>query len=141
MNGRNGRPLIAVTLGDPGGIGAEVIVKALADDELRRSARFVVFGLHEIMSYAADQAEVMPYWFRIPHDELGAVESGVVVADFDEYALFSPLIKRPTAESGHASMRFLDEALAVVRADRRSSSSASALTMTSAPMPPGSPGK
>ena len=91
MNGRNARPLIAVTLGDPGGIGAEVIVKALADDELRRSARFVVFGLHEIMSYAADQAEVMPYWFRIPHDELGAVESGVVVADFDEYALFSPL--------------------------------------------------
>ena len=118
MNGRNARPLIAVTLGDPGGIGAEVIVKALADDELRRSARFVVFGLHEIMSYAADQAEVMPYWFRIPHDELGAVESGVVVADFDEYALFSPLIKRPTAESGHASMRFLNEALAVVRTGR-----------------------
>ncbi len=116
MNGRNAKPLIAVTLGDPGGIGAEVIVKALADDELRRSARFVVFGLHEIMSYAADQAELMPYWFRIPHDELGAVESGVVVADFDEYALFSPLIKRPTAESGHASMRFLNEALAVVRA-------------------------
>ncbi len=118
MNGRNARPLIAVTLGDPGGIGAEVIVKALADNELRRSARFVVFGLHEIMSYAADQAEVMPYWFRIPHDELGAVESGVVVADFDEYALFSPLIKRPTAESGHASMRFLNEALAVVRAGK-----------------------
>jgi len=118
MNGRNTRPLIAVTLGDPGGIGAEVIVKALADDELRRSARFVVFGLHEIMSYAADQAELMPYWFRVPHDELGAVESGVVVADFDEYALFSPLIKRPTAESGHASMRFLNEALAVVRAGR-----------------------
>ena len=118
MNGRNAKPLIAVTLGDPGGIGAEVIVKALADDELRRSARFVVFGLHEIMSYAADQAEVMPYWFRIPHEELGAVESGVVVADFDEYALFSPLIKRPTAESGHASMRFLDEALDVVRAGK-----------------------
>ncbi len=118
MSRGNGKPLIAVTLGDPGGIGAEVIVKALADDELRRSARFVVFGLHEIMSYAADQAEVMPYWFRIPHDELGAVESGVVVADFDEYALFSPLIKRPTAESGHASMRFLDEALAVVQAGK-----------------------
>ena len=48
MRGGNAKPLIAVTLGDPGGIGAEVIVKALADDELRRSARFVVFGLHLI---------------------------------------------------------------------------------------------
>ena len=115
MNSRNDRPLIAITMGDPGGIGAEVIVKALADSELRRSARFAIFGLHEIMSYAADQAEVMPYWFRIPHDEMSLIESGVVVADFDEYALFSPVLKRPTAESGHASMRFLDEAVSAVR--------------------------
>ena len=26
MNSRNGRPVIAITMGDPGGIGAEVIV-------------------------------------------------------------------------------------------------------------------
>ncbi len=112
---RNHKPLIAITMGDPGGIGAEVIVKALADEELRKSARFAIFGLHEILSCAADQAEVLPYWFRIPHEELGVIESGVVVADFDEYALFSPLLKRPTAESGHASMRFLEEAITAMR--------------------------
>lgn len=37
-------PRIAVTLGDPRGIGPEVTAAALADDELRRSARFVVVG-------------------------------------------------------------------------------------------------
>lgn len=111
----NHKPLIAITLGDPGGIGAEVIVKALADPETRQSARFVIFGLHEIMMYAADLAEVLPFWFRIPHDEVRAIESGVVVADYDEYALFSPLLKRPTAESGHASMRFVDEAVAALQ--------------------------
>ena len=116
MNGN--KPLIAVTMGDPGGIGAEVIVKALADPELRKSARFVIFGLHESLCYAGDQAEVLPYWFRIPHEELGAVGSGVVVADFDEYTLFSPLIKRPTAESGHASIRFLTEAISAMRFGR-----------------------
>ena len=39
------RPTIGISMGDPGGIGAEVIVKALADPELRKLARFVVFGL------------------------------------------------------------------------------------------------
>lgn len=35
---------IAVTLGDPAGIGPEVVLKALADHEVRRLARFAVFG-------------------------------------------------------------------------------------------------
>lgn len=105
------KPLIAITMGDPGGIGAEVIVKALADEKLRKSARFIIFGMHEILEYAADRAEITPYWFRVPHEDIGSLASGVVVADFDEYALFSPLIQRPTAESGHASMRFLNEAI------------------------------
>lgn len=110
------KPLIAITMGDPAGIGAEVIVKALADPDLRRSARFVIFGLNEILEYAADRAEVMPFWFRVPHEEVSQIESGVLIADYDEYALFTPLVKRPTAEGGHASMRFLDDALDLVRA-------------------------
>ncbi|MDE3103740.1 MAG: 4-hydroxythreonine-4-phosphate dehydrogenase PdxA [Acidobacteriota bacterium] len=37
-------PRIAVTLGDPAGIGAEVTLKALADPALRRSAEWVLVG-------------------------------------------------------------------------------------------------
>ena len=37
-------PRIAVTLGDPAGIGPEVALKALADDGVRGLARFAVFG-------------------------------------------------------------------------------------------------
>jgi 4-hydroxythreonine-4-phosphate dehydrogenase len=37
-------PRIGVTLGDPAGIGPEVALKALRDDEVRRLARFAVFG-------------------------------------------------------------------------------------------------
>jgi 4-hydroxythreonine-4-phosphate dehydrogenase len=104
-------PVVAITMGDPAGIGAEVIVKALADPELRRAARFVIYGLHEILEYAAGQAELTPCWFRVPHEELNGIQSGVVVADYDEYGLLSPNIRRPTAECGHASMRFLDDAI------------------------------
>ncbi len=38
------RPRIAVTMGDPAGIGPEIIVKALADPRVRRAARMVVVG-------------------------------------------------------------------------------------------------
>ncbi len=38
------RPLIAITLGDPSGIGAEVVVKALADPAVHASGRLFVIG-------------------------------------------------------------------------------------------------
>ena len=51
------RPTIAITMGDPAGIGPEVIVKALADPVLRHRARYIIFGMNELLAYAADLAE------------------------------------------------------------------------------------
>ncbi|MEM7577078.1 MAG: hypothetical protein AAF328_06330, partial [Planctomycetota bacterium] len=59
------KPVIGITMGDPAGVGAEVVVKALADPKLRRRARFVIFGLNEQLTYAADLAETEPYWHRL----------------------------------------------------------------------------
>ena len=39
-----GRPIVAITMGDAAGIGPEIIVKALADAELRSKARMLVIG-------------------------------------------------------------------------------------------------
>lgn len=109
------RPLIGITMGDPGGIGAEVIVKALADPDLRRRGRFLIYGLAESLSYAADLAEVNPFWFRMPHEAVGRIESGVIVADFDEFTVFTPAVRYPTSDGGIASMRFLDNAIQAAR--------------------------
>ncbi|MGQ9682889.1 MAG: 4-hydroxythreonine-4-phosphate dehydrogenase PdxA [Anaerolineae bacterium] len=38
------RPLLAVTMGDPAGVGPEVVVKALANARVRRAARALVIG-------------------------------------------------------------------------------------------------
>jgi len=108
---QNEKPLIAITMGDPAGIGAEVVVKALADPEVRKLGRFVIYGLNEAIEYAADIAEINPYWFRLPHELAGRIESGVVVADYDEFSIFSPAIRFATVEGGEASMRFLDDAI------------------------------
>lgn len=106
-----GKPLIGITMGDPAGIGAEVIVKALADPEVRQLGRFVIYGLSESMMYAADLAEINAFWFRLPHETVPRIESGVIVADFDEFAFPPGRVHISTAEGGTASMRFLDAAL------------------------------
>ncbi|HOW70652.1 MAG TPA: 4-hydroxythreonine-4-phosphate dehydrogenase PdxA [Phycisphaerae bacterium] len=105
------RPLIGITMGEPGGIGAEVVVKALADPAVRRLGRFIIYGLAENLEYAADLAEVNPYWFRLPHELVTRIESGTVVADFDDFSVFGPAIRHPTAQGGEASMRFLNAAI------------------------------
>ena len=38
------KPIIAITMGDPAGIGPEVIVKALADPAIKKAARPLILG-------------------------------------------------------------------------------------------------
>lgn len=107
----NGKPLIGITMGDPGGIGAEVTIKALADPDIRRLGRFIIYGLNDAVEIAADAAEINPFWFRLPHELVQRIESGVVVADFDEFGSYQPYVHQATSAGGIASMRFFDTAI------------------------------
>ncbi len=105
------QPVIGVTMGDPAGIGPEVVVKALAEPEIRRAAKFVVFGLDEQLEYAADHAEIRPYWGRHQHEKISRdYPYKVVVADYDEYAV-APWVKGPSKAGGEASLRFCLDAI------------------------------
>lgn len=104
------RPLIGISMGDPLGVGPEVIVKTLADPVLRSRARFLVFGLHDVLEVAADQAEISCFWWREPYDGTARVGTGVLAADFDE---LQPVrcngMRGPDSLAGHASFRFVEE--------------------------------
>ena len=45
-------PKIALTMGDPAGVGPEIVVKALADPEMAALARWVVVGDSRILAMA-----------------------------------------------------------------------------------------
>ena len=107
------RPVIGITMGDPSGIGPEIVVKALADPAVRNLARFVVYGMNELMAYAADQAEVDPFWWRLQHDSPRArfdLGHDVVVLDYDEYSILGQVVHRSTGQGGQASLAFLRDA-------------------------------
>ncbi|MEO0514411.1 MAG: hypothetical protein AAF086_03845, partial [Planctomycetota bacterium] len=109
------KPVIGITMGEPGGICPEVVVKALADPAVRKLARFVIYGMNELISYAADLAEIDPYWHRLQHDspraEYGLVHD-VVVLDYDEYSMLTTRDNGPSKVGGQASARFLEDAIA-----------------------------
>ncbi len=108
------RPVIGVTMGEPAGIGPEVVVKALADPAVRRLARFVIYGMNELLSYAADLAEIEPFWWRLQHDSSRAefdFVHDVIVLDYDQYSMLGQAMHRPTKQGGQASLAFLDDAV------------------------------
>jgi len=103
--------VIGVTMGDAAGIGPEVVVKALADPEVRRAAKFIVFGMNEQLCYAADRAEIEPFWGRHQHEKISReYPYKVVVADYDEYSV-PPWLREPSRIAGEASIKFCSDAI------------------------------
>jgi len=108
--------VIGVTMGDAAGIGPEVVVKALADPEVRRAAKYIVFGMNEHLCYAADRAEIEPFWGRHQHEKIGReYPYKAVVADYDEYSV-PPWLKEPSRVAGEASVKFCVDAIAAAKA-------------------------
>jgi 4-hydroxythreonine-4-phosphate dehydrogenase len=114
-------PRIAVTLGDPGGIGPEVIVKALNDRKVFRRASIRVLGLGSVLDDAAERVGVTPYWQRVPFEGAEihvADEPGVTLLDY-EPAFAEPRSwpRKPNKPAGLLSSRFVDDAIAMSRLD------------------------
>jgi len=114
-NSISAQPVIGITMGDPAGIGPEVVVKALAEPVIRKAAKFIIFGMDESLRYAADRAEIEPFWGRHQHEKISRdYPYKVVVADYDDYSLPS-WVKGPSMAGGEASLRFCIDAIEAAR--------------------------
>jgi 4-phospho-D-threonate 3-dehydrogenase / 4-phospho-D-erythronate 3-dehydrogenase len=105
------KPTIAVTLGDPGGIGPEVIVKALADRALRQSAHFRMYGPAAALSAAALDAGIEPYWWRVNH--ASAVLSTTTAHDVVvlDYPAEEPFPRQANRAAGDLSFHLVEDAI------------------------------
>ncbi len=92
------RPMIGITLGDPSGVGPEIVAATIAklDDELRR--RLIVFCDRTILSRAFAQR----CGSRVP-DDLQVVDRGALSAD-------KATVGRPTADGAAAQVAYLEAA-------------------------------
>ncbi|MDE2939301.1 MAG: 4-hydroxythreonine-4-phosphate dehydrogenase PdxA [Chloroflexota bacterium] len=80
------KPAIAITMGDPCGIGPEVVVKALADPRVYASCRPMVIGNTYAMNQAV-RATGLPLAIRETDDPIGAGEDPATVDVVDIHNL------------------------------------------------------
>ena len=106
------KPRIAVTMGDPAGVGPELCVRALNDPELREIAQLVVFGDAVVLKEAASatgQRFDFPVsdasqWRTVSHSDSVVVDLCAI-----EPSQFKPGII--SASTGQASYEYIDAAI------------------------------
>jgi 4-hydroxythreonine-4-phosphate dehydrogenase len=107
------RPIIGITMGDPCGIGPEVILRALARKSLRRSARFVLLGSSAILNEVARKFDLDASFLRPV--KVFAVGGGERVTLVNLASLPRSLALRgeATAEGGRASIALVEQGIAL----------------------------
>ncbi|MCU1367662.1 MAG: 4-hydroxythreonine-4-phosphate dehydrogenase PdxA [Ilumatobacteraceae bacterium] len=103
MSRMSTRPIIAVTMGDPAGVGPEVVVKALARADVLASCRPVVIGDSVRLAAAAELCGV-----TLDRSAVDIVDVGTVPADLP-WGRVSPL-------GGDAAYRYIERAAAMALA-------------------------
>jgi len=105
------RPRIAVTLGDPAGVGPEIVARLCSDPATRERAELVVVGQRGLLDRGAAAC-------GLPAPKVELKETGPALA---------VALGRPGADSGRLAGAFVEEALRLVQAGR-------ALALATAPL-------
>ncbi len=112
------RPMLAVTMGDPAGIGPEVTVRALSDKSVRSSARVVVIGDQKILAEASRVTGADVPWHPVyTPREIVATDNGddrVILLDLGNCNPETWHWGRLSAEHGQASLDYFYKALELV---------------------------
>jgi 4-hydroxythreonine-4-phosphate dehydrogenase len=115
-------PTVAITVGDPAGIGPEVTVKALNDPAVRTLARYVVFGDRRLWfdpsgrSLAEFDFATLPCTRFTQNRQEGG--TGVTLVEFPEIDYTAIPVGQATPAGGEASIRYLLAAIDAMKAGR-----------------------
>lgn len=102
---------LAISMGDPAGVGAEVLAAALEDPTLRKTVRPLVFGDDRIWAEACARMGLPDRLPRIGKGEAFPEEGALVaISDFS-----APSWGSPSAAGGEAQKLYLEAALDCVR--------------------------
>ncbi len=112
-------PLIGITMGDPTGIGPEIILKALSLKAPFQFCRPIVLGDKGVLSRTADLLGLSPAVEEITEIPLNGYEPGrIFVRPVSRLDAAFLTFGRPDRRCGEAMVRYVEEAVNWVRAGR-----------------------
>lgn len=95
---KNKKPIIGITLGDPAGIGPEVLAKALTKPSIRRLAQFKIIGDHPTF-----------------HHYCGSNYKNVDFLDPDKHLKIEVKIGQPNSSTAMASLSYIKKAIILIK--------------------------
>ena len=110
----NDKPKIAITMGDPSGVGPELCLKLLEDSETLNLCQPVIFGSAEILELAANELNLNPPKSILSYESwqsLGTVDSKVQLIDIKNMKSNELMKGQVSVESGQASLQYLEKAI------------------------------
>lgn len=108
------RPRIAISLGDPNGIGPEVVMKALADTRLLKYMEPVLIGSAHVLQAHANKLGFQDMRFRVVQQLTEGTQSeGITVLDTVDGEKPDVRFGAVTEEAGRMSMQAVEQAIAL----------------------------
>jgi 4-hydroxythreonine-4-phosphate dehydrogenase len=112
-------PLIGITMGDPTGIGPEIIVKALSMKEPFQACRPIVFGDFEVLSKAIQMQNLstsLEVIVKIP--EGGYLPEKIFLFSLSRLEMTSLRFGQPDRACGEAMVKYIEEAVQWVKSGK-----------------------
>lgn len=114
-----GLPILAITMGDPAGIGAEIAVKTLAEKEMYGICRPLIIGDACVMEDAVRLCRLDLAINAIEEPAAGKYRSGILdVLDMGTLTLKEHVYKQVTARQGDAAYRYVAKAIELAMAGK-----------------------
>jgi len=104
------KPVVAVTVGDPAGVGPEIVVKALANQTVWDACLPVVVGDLEVVKRAAKMVGVEHNFHSVTPDDLGTGSGEIPVLDIQAGGERAE-IGKISAEGGRAAFEAIRRAV------------------------------
>lgn len=101
---RSSKPDVLVTMGDPSGIGPEVVLRSLASPEIQRLANFFIIGSSFVLEGTRKRLKLRPFLHK--------------VLDLDNISPHQFRFGRVDKRYGRASIEYLEKALSMLKKDR-----------------------
>lgn len=106
------KSVIGITMGDPCGIGPEVILKALSSQEIKTAAKYLVIGCKKVLSRIADSLDINNYMNVIQNDISSLniehfLRDDINLLDLNNVSIQDATAYKPLPECGRASVEYI----------------------------------